>query len=155
MMPGDDDGRTEREIAAIRALKRQKLRIDACPEGTLVCRILFKPMRRGVLRPPSDRRASSLNPCSRPRGVCGIGRRQPDTGASAVIAGRCGGRIWQRDDKTIEAFEARVAASSPGGDTLAAAPPNPTHAFIMVPFQRLERDEVKSNRFGIPKSGRF
>jgi hypothetical protein len=45
-----------------------------------------------------------------PGGGRGIGRRQLDTGASAVIAGRGGDRILQRDDETPEAFEARVAA---------------------------------------------
>jgi hypothetical protein len=40
----------------------------------------------------------------------GVGRRQLDTGASAVIAGGGGDRILQRDDETIEAFEARVEA---------------------------------------------
>jgi hypothetical protein len=39
-----------------------------------------------------------------------IGRRQLDTEASAVIAGRGGDRIWQRADETITAFEARVEA---------------------------------------------
>jgi len=46
-----------------------------------------------------------------PGGGRGIGRRQLDTGASAVIAGGGGERIWQRaDDETIEMFEARVEA---------------------------------------------
>ena len=38
----------------------------------------------------------------------GVGRRQLDTGASAVIAGGGGERIWQGDDETIEAFQARM-----------------------------------------------
>ena len=43
-----------------------------------------------------------------PGGGRGIGRRQLDTGASAVIAGRGGERIWQGADETPEAFKARV-----------------------------------------------
>ena len=45
-----------------------------------------------------------------PDGGRGIGRRPLDNGASAVIVGRGGDRIWQRDDETIAAFEARVVA---------------------------------------------
>jgi hypothetical protein len=51
-----------------------------------------------------------VEPVLSPDGGRGIGRRQLDTGASAVIAGRGGDRIWQRDDETIAAFEARVKA---------------------------------------------
>ena len=51
-----------------------------------------------------------VEPILLPDGGRGIGRRQLDTGASAVIAGRGGGRMWQRDDETIGAFEARVEA---------------------------------------------
>jgi hypothetical protein len=51
-----------------------------------------------------------VEPVVSPGGGRGIGRRQLDTGASAVIAGRGGDRILQRDDETIEAFEARVKA---------------------------------------------
>jgi hypothetical protein len=47
-----------------------------------------------------------------PGGGRGIGRRQLDTGASAVIAGRGGDRIWQGDDETIAAFEARVEGAA-------------------------------------------
>jgi hypothetical protein len=31
---------------------------------------------------------------------------------SRFVAGRGGGRIWRRDDETIEAFEARVEAAA-------------------------------------------
>lgn len=51
-----------------------------------------------------------LEPVLSPDGERGIGKRQLDTEASAVIAGRDGGRIWQRADETIEAFEERVEA---------------------------------------------
>ena len=51
-----------------------------------------------------------VEPVLSPDGGRGIGWRQLDTGASAVIAGRGGDRILQRDDETPEAFEARVAA---------------------------------------------
>ena len=44
-------------------------------------------------------------------GERGVGRRQLDTGASAVIAGGGGDRIRQGDDETITAFEARVEAT--------------------------------------------
>jgi len=50
-------------------------------------------------------------PVLSPDGGSVVEGRQLDTGASAVIAGRGGGRIWQRDDETIEAFEARVEAA--------------------------------------------
>src|SRR4051794_7224116 len=53
-----------------------------------------------------------VEPVLSPDGGRGIGRRQLETGASAVIAGRGGERIWQRDDETIEAFEARVEAAA-------------------------------------------
>ena len=43
-----------------------------------------------------------VEPVLPPDGGRGAGRRQLDTGASAVIAGRGGGRIWQRDDESIE-----------------------------------------------------
>ena len=36
-----------------------------------------------------------------PGGGRGIGRRQLDTGASAVIAGGGGERIWQRADRDV------------------------------------------------------
>ena len=51
-----------------------------------------------------------VEPVLSPDGGRGVGRRQLDTGASAVIAGGGGDRILQRDDETIEAFEARVEA---------------------------------------------
>jgi hypothetical protein len=49
-----------------------------------------------------------VEPVVSPGGGRGIGRRQLDTGASAVIAGRGGDRILQRDDETIAAFETRM-----------------------------------------------
>ena len=51
-----------------------------------------------------------VEPVLSPDGGRGIGWRQLDTGASAVIAGRGGDRIRQEDDETTEAFEARVKA---------------------------------------------
>jgi len=53
-----------------------------------------------------------VEPMLSPDGERGIGRRQLDTGASAVIAGRGHDRIRQRGDETIEAFEARVEAAA-------------------------------------------
>ena len=51
-----------------------------------------------------------VEPVLSPDGGRGVGRRQLDTGAWAVIAGRGGDRILQREDETIAAFEARVEA---------------------------------------------
>ena len=51
-----------------------------------------------------------VEPVLSPDGGRGVGWRQLDTGVSAIIAGR---RIWQRDDETIESFEARVEAMAP------------------------------------------
>ena len=51
-----------------------------------------------------------VEPVLSPDGGRGVGRRQLDNGASAVIAGRGGGRIRQGDDESIEAFMARVEA---------------------------------------------
>ena len=51
-----------------------------------------------------------VEPVLSPDGGRGIGRRQLDTGASAVIAGRGGDRIRQGDDESIDAFMARVEA---------------------------------------------
>jgi hypothetical protein len=51
-----------------------------------------------------------LNGLFPPGGGRGIGRRPLDTGASAVIAGRDGDRIWQGADETIAAFQARMKA---------------------------------------------
>ena len=45
-------------------------------------------------------------------GERGVGRRQLDTGASAVIAGPGDGRIWQRENETIAAFEARIEGAA-------------------------------------------
>ena len=45
-------------------------------------------------------------------GERGVGRRQLDTGASAVIAGGGGDRIWQGADETIAAFEARIEGAA-------------------------------------------
>jgi hypothetical protein len=49
-----------------------------------------------------------VEPVLSPDGGRGIGRRPLDTGASAVAAGRGEDRIWQGDDETIAAFEARI-----------------------------------------------
>src|SRR6185437_11533654 len=54
-----------------------------------------------------------VEPVLSPDGGRGIGRRQLDTGASAVIAGRGGDRIRQGDDETPEAFKARMKALVP------------------------------------------
>ena len=51
-----------------------------------------------------------VEPVLSPDGGRGIGRRQLDTGASAVIAGSGGDRIRQGDDESIDAFMARVEA---------------------------------------------
>jgi len=53
-----------------------------------------------------------FEPVLSPDGGRVVGGCQLDTGASAVIAGRGGGRIWQRDDETMKAFEARVEAAA-------------------------------------------
>jgi hypothetical protein len=53
-----------------------------------------------------------VEPVLSPEGDRIVGRRQIDTGASPVIAGRGGDRIRQRDDETLETFEARVEAAA-------------------------------------------
>jgi hypothetical protein len=66
-------------------------RQGADQEPMIMMRVLVEP----VLSPDGDRIS---------------GGRQLETGVSAVIPGRGGGRIWQRDNESIEAFKARVEA---------------------------------------------
>ena len=53
--------------------------------------------------------ASVVEPVFSPDGDRHVGA-QLGTETSAVIACRSGERMWQRDDETIETFEARVEA---------------------------------------------
>jgi hypothetical protein len=65
--------------------------------------------RKGLDRDPLILMRVVHEPVLSPEGSV-IGGRELDTGASAVICGRPGGRFWQEDGETIDAFEARVQA---------------------------------------------
>jgi hypothetical protein len=68
--------------------------------------------RQGDDREPIIMMRVLVEPVLSPDGNRTVGKRHLDTGASAVIAGRGRDRIRQRDDETIEAFEARVEAAT-------------------------------------------